>query len=115
MIRLLTILFCLLWLTLLASNATAQECPPDMVCISREAAQKALEAGDKAKALEAELKANQEAYTKLKDTLNEMRVEFARTSGELTAIKQQAVRDAAIIEMLLQQTKKKRNAFITIF
>lgn len=114
MIRLLTILFCLLWLTLLASNATAQECPPDMVCISREAAQKALEAGDKAKALEAELKANQEAYTKLKDALNEMRVEFARASGELTACKQNDVSNRAIIEVLLKYARPKTNG-IKIF
>ena len=63
-----------------------------MVCISADAARAALEAGDKAKA---------------QDNTQKMAIEFARVSGENTALKQNAVSDRAIIELLLKSTKKK--------
>ena len=83
------------------------ECPSGMICLTREAAQKALEAGDKAKALEAELATQKQAYEKMRDALNDMRIQFASVSGENTALKQNAVSDRAIIEVLLKATKKK--------
>jgi hypothetical protein len=36
-----------------------------------------------------------------------MRIEFARVSGENTALKQNAVSDRAIIDLLLKNTRKK--------
>lgn len=108
MIRFLSILFLVFWLTLAASNALAQECPQNLVCITPEAARVALEAGDKVKALEAELKAKDAAYLLLKDALNDMRVEFARASGENTILKQRAVSDAAMIELLSKMVRPKK-------
>ena len=91
-----------------ALTAAAQsDCPPDKVCLSREAALKAIADADRMKALEAEIKVKDQAILDIKDELNKMRMEFARVSGEATALKTNAVRDAAIIELLLKQTRKK--------
>src|SRR5688572_23573998 len=76
------------------------DCPPDKVCISREAAMKALADADRVVALEAEIKVKDQAYADLGKLLNDMRVEFARCSGEATILKQRAVSDAAMIELL---------------
>ena len=89
------------------TSSTPSSCPEGLVCITREAAQKALEAGDKAKALEAELATQKQAYEKMRDALNDMRIQFASVSGENTALRQNAVSDRAIIEVLLKATKKK--------
>lgn len=107
LIRLLTILTLTVWFSLTASDAFAQ-CPPDMVCLSREAAQAALEAGDKAKALEVQLKAEQDAKELIRKALEDMRIEFARMSGENTALKQNAVSDRAIIQILVQYARPKK-------
>lgn len=100
-----------------AYSQTGTECPHPSGCVvlSRAAAQAALEAGDKAKALEVQLKAEQDAKELIRKALEDMRIEFARMSGENTALKQNSVSDRAIIELLLQNVKKKRNAFITLF
>lgn len=93
---------------LLHIGANAQSgCPIDAVCITREAALKALADADRVKALEAEIKVKDEAYDAQKDLLNQMRIEFAEKSGENTALKQNAVQDRAIIAELLKNTKKK--------
>lgn len=83
------------------------ECPVDKVCISPAAARQALVDSDTVKAQAVELTAKDKAISDLRDELDKMRIEFARTSGELTATKQNAVSDRAIIELLLKSTKKK--------
>jgi len=89
--------------------------PQNCVLITREAAIKALNDSDRVKALEAEIKVKDEAYDAQKGLLNEMRIEFARVSGELTGIKQNAVQDRAIIAELLKNTKKKCLPFSVCF
>jgi hypothetical protein len=88
--------------------ASAQaDCPADRVCITRDAALKALADADRVKALEDEVKVKDEAIAGFRDALNKMRIEFAEKSGENTALKQNAVSDRAIIELLLKNTKKR--------
>lgn len=93
----------------------SQDVPCSGVCVSREAAIKALNDSDRVKALEAEIKVKDASYATLRDALNDMRVEFARASGELTGLKTQAVRDAALIEMLSKMVRPKRIGFINLF
>lgn len=100
---------------LVASYASAQSLPqgPDCphadgcVVISKAAARAALEAGDKAKALEAENEELRKAIELHKDDKQKLAIEYARTSGELTACKQTAVRDSAIMEILIKNSRKK--------
>lgn len=110
----------LITLVILIGRAQAQTdpCPPmpsGYLCLPRAVAVKALEDAEVRKALEAQVKAQDDAIAGYKDELEKIRIEFARASGELTALKQNAVSDRAIIQLLLQNVKKKRNAFITIF
>lgn len=90
-------------------------CPEGMVCISADAARAALEAGDKAKALETENAVLKQAVRDAQDNTQKMAIEFARVSGENTILKQQQIRDAALVDLALKQTRKKRNGFINIF
>lgn len=89
------------------SIAAQTDCPPNFVCLSREAALKALADADRVKALEAEIKVKDTAFDALRDELNKIRIEFARVSGEATGLRTAAARDTAIIELLLKQTRKK--------
>lgn len=91
------------------------DCPPTLVCISREAALKALADADRVKALEAEIKVKDDAVASFRDELNKMRIEFARVSGEATALKTNAIRDAAIIELLLKYARPKKFGLINLF
>lgn len=88
------------------------ECPADKVCISRDAALKALADADKVKADEVAIAGYKQAIDDLKTELNRMRVEFAEKSGELTALKQNAVSDRAIIDLLLKNVRPKKIGLI---
>lgn len=92
----------------IAKSQTAPiNCPEGYVCITREAAKKALEDSDARIALEAQVKANEAAFAEQKALLKDMTVKFAEVSGENTQLKQNAVQDRAIIELLLKNSKKK--------
>lgn len=107
-----TLCFFLVVLGAFVSSVHAQECPADKVCISREAALKALADADRVKALEAEIKVKDQAFADLGKLLNDMRVEFARCSGETTILKQRAISDAAMIELLSKMVRPKKFGII---
>jgi hypothetical protein len=96
-------------------SAQSVECPADKVCISREAALKALADSDQVKADAVAITGYKQAIDDLKELLNKMRVEYAEARGELTAVKQNAVSDRAIIDLLLKNTKKKCLPFSVCF
>lgn len=104
-------LFLFVIFALFAGKSLAQSavnCPEDMVCISRQAALKAIEDGDARKALEAEAKVKDQAITDLKQQLADMRVTYAECKGESTILKQRAVSDAAMIELLSKMVRPKK-------
>ena len=88
-------------------SAQANDCPADKVCLSRAAAQKALVDADTVKAQAAEIAVLKQALLDEKLVAVKLKIEFAEKSGELTALKQNAVSDRAIIDLLLKNTKKK--------
>jgi hypothetical protein len=99
-------------LFVVTSSAQSVDCPPDKVCISREAALKAVADGDTVKAQTAEIAAKDKAFADLLAELNKMRAQFAEVSGENTALKQQQVRTDAIIDLLLKNVKPKKIGLI---
>lgn len=99
--------------TVVYGQSQAAQCPPDFVCLSPAAARAALEAGDKAKALQTELDAlKTQTIPQLKDALNDMRVQYAEAKGENTILKQEAVRTAALIELLSKMVRPKKFGII---
>ena len=106
----------LLVLFLFAGTAYSQsECstaPEKCVLITREAAVRALQDSDKVKALEKENLTLTEALNAIKVELNKIRVEYAEKVGENTALKQNAISDRAIIEILLKSAKPKKFGLI---
>lgn len=110
------LLFLLTLIFLASFTAYSQtQCPPDMVCITPEAARKALTDADTVKAQALEIKALEQAVKDAQDNTHKMAIEFARVSGENTVLKQNAVSDRAIIEILLKSAKPKRIGLINIF
>ncbi len=107
---------CTVWflLTLSISGQDQSEtpCPADKVCISRPAALKAVADADKVTTLEAEGRAKDQAIADLRDLLNKSRIEFAAASGENTALRQNAVQDRAIIDILLKSVRPKKIGLI---
>jgi hypothetical protein len=101
--------------TFVASAQTVCPHPSGCVTISRDAALKALADADENKALKAEVKVKDQAIDDLTELLNKMRVEFAECSGEKTALKQNAVSDRAIIDILLKNVRPKKIGLINIF
>ena len=106
----------LLVLFLFAGTAYSQsECstsPEKCVLITREAAIRALQDSDRVKALEKENLTLTEALNAIKVELNKIRVEYAEKVGENTALKQNAISDRAIIEILLKSAKPKKFGLI---
>tara|TARA_R110000868_G_scaffold400075_1_gene674221 strand:- start:145 stop:489 length:345 start_codon:yes stop_codon:yes gene_type:complete len=95
-------------------KAQTSDCPSPQGCIliTREAALKALADADRVKALEAEVKIKDTAFDGQKALLNQMRIDFAAASGELTALKQNAVSDRAIIDILLKNVRPRKIGLI---
>lgn len=95
-------------------SSAQQECPHASGCvtISREAALKALEDSDARKALEAEVKVKDQAIADFRDLLNQMRIQYAEKAGEVTALKQNAVSDRALIEILVKFARPKKFGII---
>ncbi len=106
----------LLVLFLFAGTAYSQsECstaPEKCVLITREAAIRALQDSDRGKALEKENLTLTEALNAIKVELNKIRVEYAEKVGENTALKQNAISDRSIIEILLKSAKPKKFGLI---
>lgn len=91
--------------------AYGQECTTDCVTISREAAIRAVETAKERDALKIQLATEKQSFDALKVELNEVRIKFAAVSGELSGIKQNAVQDRAIIDLLLKNAKKQCKPF----
>ena len=106
-LRIILILICALLIGAVSAKAQ-QTCPIDMVCLTPQAARAALEAGDKAKALQIQLDATEKALADTKQLLTEMKVNFAQASGENTILKQEAVRNAALIELFAKMVRPKK-------
>jgi len=113
-LRIILILICALLIGAVSAKAQ-QTCPPEYVCLTPTAARAALEVGDKAKALEAENKAQAKAIDDLKQLLNDMKVNYATAAAEASILKQQQVRDSAMIELLTKMVRPKRIGLINIF
>ncbi len=99
-------------LVLIPITAYSQECPQNMVCITREAAVKALEDSDKVKALEAENKVLKQAVNDQREITTTLRVELGKMTGELTGSQQMNVRQTAIIDVLLKNVRPKKFGII---
>lgn len=107
----------LIFVTAIVANAqsttpTANPCagvtmPAGTVCLSVGAARAALEAGDRAEAAATENKALKDAIEAYKKEINEMRIAYAEAKGENTALKQNAVDDRALIQVLVQYARPK--------
>lgn len=106
------LLLCTLFVLSVAIAANAQQsdgsCPTGMVCITPAAARAALEAGDKAKALEAEVKVKDQAISDLKDLLHKSQENYAECRGELTTLHQDRVEWMAEKELLLKLVRPKK-------
>lgn len=98
-----------------AVSAQSSDCPADKVCISREAALRALADSDTVKADAVAIAGYKQAIDDLKAELNKMRVEFANVSGENSGLRQAAVRTDAIIDVLLKNSRKKCMPFSVCF
>lgn len=98
----------------LAITAMSQECPVGRICLTPEQARIALENADKVKVLEAYVKTLETAQNDYKAEIAKIRIEYAEKVGENTILKQNEVANRALITVLLQNVKKKRNALITI-
>jgi len=98
-----------------ASVTYSQECPPEKVCLSPDAAQAAVVAHQTVKAQAEQIKALEQAVKDAQDNTQKMAIEFARASGELTALKQNAISDRAIMEVLLKNSRPKRIGLINLF
>lgn len=108
-------MLCVILFVSVVGYSQQAECPAGMVCLTPEAARAALEAGDAKKALEKQVIVLEQALKDSQLSEHKMALEFSRVSGENTILKQQQIRDIALVDLALKQTKKKRNGFITFF
>lgn len=85
---------------------------PETVTISREAAVKCLENADRLKAVEAESATKDAAIADLKAMIADLKIEFARVSGEKTQLETTLVRYNALIDILIKSARPKKIGLI---
>lgn len=87
--------------------ASAQApCPPENVCLTRAEAIEYLTLKDTAETLKTQVSARDQAIDTLKTEIHTLKVELAKTTGQLTATQQNEIAQRAIIEFLLKSVKK---------
>jgi hypothetical protein len=87
---------------------STNNCPQGLVCITPEAARAALEAGDKAKALQAEIDVlKTQTIPAYKDQIADWRIKYVEVFGRYDEIKQQRVEWLAEKELMLKLIRKK--------
>lgn len=101
------LILCLSILFVWGSANAQSECPATLVCISPEAARKALQDSDTVKAQSAELAAKDIAISDFRAEITTLKIELAKMSGDKTGAEQMIVRLTAIVDILLKSTKKK--------
>ena len=98
-----------------STGGAVGECPANMVCISREAAVKALADAETVKAQAVQIAALNKAVDDYKNLLQTSKVEFAAVSGENTALRQEQVRANAIMDILIKNSRPKKIGLINLF
>lgn len=94
--------------SLSAAQSPASQCPTGMVCISPEAARKALQDSDTVKAQAAQIDVLKQAIDDTKQIVNDLKVELAKATGTLTGA-QQSIVDLRSTVQVLSANCKARN------
>lgn len=94
-----------------ASGQTT-DCPADKVCLTQQQAAKYLTLEDTVKAQENEILALKQAVLDQKLVTMDVKIELAKTVGQLTATQQAIVQCNVDKEMLIKFGRVKKNGFI---
>lgn len=98
---------CIALLFIAAFAVQAQQCPPDMVCTTPEAARKALQDSDMVTAQAAEILTLREAVVKQKEVTVDIKIEYAKTLGELVGAKGELISLRAQLEFVMKNGRNK--------
>ena len=101
------VILILVFANALVAHSQTLECPVNMVCISPEAARKALENADLVEAQKKEIASLSQAIEDYKALIVSTKIELAKAVGEKTGCESGAVRSNAIIDALLKKRQVK--------
>lgn len=87
-------------------------CPAGLVCISPEAARKALQDSDTVAAQKTQIATLEQAVNDYKKLKTDLEAELAKTTGEKTGAEQMVVRLTAIIDFMLKNGRIKKYGLI---
>jgi hypothetical protein len=107
--------FLILALLILAGALTAHAQTGETVTISKEAAVKCLQDSDRVKALETENAALKQALDDEKKLYTDLKVDFAKVSGEKSQLEADRVRWTAVIDVLIKNSRPKKVGLINLF
>jgi hypothetical protein len=79
------------------------DCPPNLVCITPEAARKALEDSDVRKALEAENATLKQSLADQRNLTADVKIELAKTVGEKTRLEIEVPRLSGLLEVCMKK------------
>lgn len=123
--RIIGIIF-LVWLFAIAGHAQTNDCPPNLpqtvVCTSREAHVRLLQADDEnaglketIKAKDAQIASRDGLITTLTAEVTDFKVKWATAIGENTELRASRVRDHAMMDILIKQARPKKIGFFNIW
>jgi hypothetical protein len=92
-------------------SVAQSDCPADKVCISPEAARKALADADLVEAQKKEIDVLKQALADQKNVAADVKIELARTMGEKTRLEIEVPRLSALLEVCM----KKRGVKVGLF
>ena len=107
-------------------NAQTNDCPPNLpqtvVCVSRPAYVRLLQADDEnaglketIKARDAQIASRDGLITTLNGELTDFKVKWATAVGENTELRASRVRDHAMMDILIKQARPKKIGLINLF
>lgn len=88
------------------------DCPPDRVCLTREQAIEYLTYRDENAALKKEIEVLRQAISDQRSVTETIKIELARISGEKSQLEADRVRWTAVIDILVKNSRAKKNGLI---
>lgn len=81
------------------------DCPPNLVCITPEAARKALENSDLVEAQKKEIEVLKQAIADQRNLTADVKIELAKTVGEKTRLEIEVPRLSGLLEVCMKKRK----------
>lgn len=109
------LIFIATFIILSSCNYAYGQIVEETVTVTKSAAIKCLQTGDKVIALTDEIRVKDKSVSDLKEEINRLKTELAKSAQRASDLEAQQVADRAVIEFLLKNTKTRNKFGLIVF